>query len=198
MEQMRLLLCTGNPGKVLELRAMLPKHVELISLQAVGLPIDLPENGDTLEANAREKAHYAFERTGLLCLADDTGLEVTYLKGAPGVRSARYAGEEKDPKANMQLLLSDMEGTEDRSARFRTVLVLVGPDLEMVFEGVVDGTLTKAPRGSGGFGYDPLFVPAGSDLTFAEMDVQTKNKLSHRARAVERFAAWVASNGWLR
>ncbi len=193
MERMRLLLCTGNAGKVEELRALLPAHVELISLQAVGLPLDLPENGDTLEANAREKARYAFERTGLHCLADDTGLEVPFLKGAPGVRSARYAGEGKDPRANMQLLLNDMEGAVDRSARFRTVLALIGPGVDEVFEGIVDGTLTRAPRGSGGFGYDPLFVPAGSNLTFAEMDAVSKNTLSHRARAVKRFLAWVGS-----
>lgn len=189
---MRILLCTGNQGKLTELRELLPKELELLSLAQCGLPADLPENGDTLEANALEKARFAFERTGLPCLADDTGLEVDALDGAPGVRSARYAGEAKDAAANVRLLLQQMKGTDQRSARFRTVIAWVGPQGECLFEGRVEGHIAGEPRGNGGFGYDPVFVPAGEDLTFAEMDLDAKNRISHRARAMSKVVAYLA------
>jgi XTP/dITP diphosphohydrolase len=186
-----MVLCTGNPGKVAELRAMLPTRIRLLSLAEVGLPSDLPETGDTLEANALQKARYAFERTGLPCIADDTGLEVDALHGAPGVHSARYAGEAKDPVANMTRLLKELEGLDDRKARFRTVIAFVAPGVEHTVEGEVRGTITSAPRGTGGFGYDPVFLPEMSDLTFAELDAGRKNAISHRAQAVWRFARWL-------
>jgi XTP/dITP diphosphohydrolase len=189
---MRMVLCTGNPGKVAELRALLPKEVELLGLQELGMPEDLPETQDTLHGNAVQKATYVHERTGLPCIADDTGLEVDALDGAPGVRSARYAGENKDPEANMQRLLSELQGRSVRSARFRTVVALVGPDGPRTFEGAVEGTIAHAPRGTKGFGYDPVFVPDGSDLTFAEMDPTAKNAISHRARAVQALVTYLA------
>lgn len=187
LRAMRLAICTGNPGKVSELRALLPPHWELLDLSALGLPLDLPENGDTLEANALEKARFAYARTGVLCLADDTGLEVAALAGDPGVRSARYAGEAKDAQANTALLLERMHGSTDRSARFRTVIALVGPNGEEVFEGVVQGAIASSPAGSAGFGYDPVFIPQGGSLRFAEMDPAQKNRISHRAVAVSKL-----------
>lgn len=183
----RLVLCTGNPGKQAELRALLPQSVHLLSLADVRLPSDLPETGSTMEANALQKARYAFERCGLPCVADDTGLEVEALGGAPGVYSARYAGEERDPALNMTKLLRALNGVAQRRARFRTVLAFVDAHGERIFEGEVQGTITTEARGSGGFGYDPIFMPEGSTLTFAEMGKAEKNTISHRGRAVARL-----------
>ena len=189
--EQRLVLCTGNPGKLAEIRALLPPGITVSSLSDLGLPLDLPETGDTLEANALEKARFVHERTGLPCLADDTGLEVSALNGAPGVRSARYAGEAKDPVANMRRLLEELRDVSDRTASFRTVLAWVDGQRELVFTGEVSGSITIAPRGHGGFGYDPVFIPEGGERTFAEMTVGTKNALSHRARAMAAFLAWL-------
>jgi XTP/dITP diphosphohydrolase len=180
-----LVLCTGNAGKVAELERVLPPGLRLLRLAEVGLPADLPETGDTLEANALQKARFAFERTGLPCLADDTGLEADALGGAPGVLSARYAGEAKDPKANITKLLNALQDRPTRTAQFRTVIALVSPDGEWTFEGVVRGQIAGTPRGTGGFGYDPVFIPEGEKDTFAEMDMARKNSMSHRARAVQ-------------
>lgn len=189
---MRMLLCTGNPGKAAELRALLPAGVEVMTLADAGLPDDLPEEADTLEGNALQKARFAHARTGLPCLADDTGLEVRALRGAPGVHSARYAGDAKDAGANMRKLLAALEGQVDRRARFRTVLAWVAAGEERLFEGMVEGRIAAEPRGSKGFGYDPVFLPQGSTLTFAEMDAAEKNALSHRARAMQAAAAFLA------
>lgn len=183
----RLVLCTGNPGKVAELRALLPSDIELLSLADVGLPADLPETGATLEDNALQKARFAYARVGLPCIADDTGLEVEALNGAPGVHSARYAGEAKDPAANMAKLLRELDGREDRTARFRTVIAYVSEGIEHTVEGEVRGAIAHAPRGTGGFGYDPVFLPEMSDLTFGELDAKRKNAISHRAQAIWRF-----------
>jgi XTP/dITP diphosphohydrolase len=188
----KLLLCTGNPGKVSELRALLPAGMELLSLTDAGLPLDLPETGDTFAANALEKARFAFERTGLRCIADDSGLEVTALGGAPGVYSARYAGPAKNDEANIAKLLNELEGKEDRSARFRTVIALIDGTGEHLFEGEVRGSITTAPRGSNGFGYDPVFLPEMSDLTFAELDAKMKNAISHRGQAVWKLVRWLS------
>ena len=187
----KLLLCTGNPGKIAELRAMLPGNMELVSLTEAGLPLDLPETGDSFTANALQKARFAFERTGLTCIADDSGLEVNALNGAPGVYSARYAGEEKSDRANMAKLLLELDGVEDRSARFRTVVALIDASGEHVFEGEVRGAITTEPRGSNGFGYDPVFLPEMSDLTFAELDAKLKNAISHRGQAVWKLVRFL-------
>jgi XTP/dITP diphosphohydrolase len=181
----RIVLCTGNPGKVVELKALLPAGMDLVGLRELGLPDDLPETSPTLEGNALQKARYVFERTGLPSVADDTGLEVDALGGAPGVRSARYAGEAKDPKANMAKLLSELQNRPVRTAQFRTVIALVAPEGEWTFEGVVRGRIAGAPRGTGGFGYDPVFIPEGEEVTFAEMTLDRKNTMSHRSRAVQ-------------
>ena len=187
----RLLLCTGNPGKVLELKALLPNGIELLSLADVGLPADLPETGATLEANALQKARFAHERTGLVCVADDTGLEVDALAGAPGVHSARYAGDLKDSMLNMAKLLEELGGKEDRRARFRTVIALVASTGSHTFSGSVEGDITEELLGSGGFGYDPVFRPMGSELTFAQMDGSAKNGISHRGKAVRELVAYL-------
>lgn len=192
MRRMELVLCTGNEGKVKELQALLPEGIIVRSLQDLGIDADLPETGDTLHANALQKAHHVHERCGSPCLADDTGLEVDALSGAPGVRSARYAGEEKDPAANMARLLRELDGRSDRRARFRTVLALVDGVSEHTFEGVVDGRITTEPKGAGGFGYDPVFVPEDGVLTFAQMDKDAKNAISHRGRAMRKLLRHLA------
>ena len=189
-----LVLCTGNPGKVKELALLLPPGVVVHSLADKGLPLDLPETGETLEANALQKARFAFASCGVACLADDTGLEVDALGGRPGVRSARYAGEAKDPLANMALLLKELEGSPDRSARFRTVLALVTSTGEHTFEGSVEGTITTGPSGAGGFGYDPVFRPAGHEITFAEMAASAKNAIGHRGKAMRALIAFLLPN----
>lgn len=190
----RYLLCTGNPGKAEEMRALLPDTIELVTLAEAGLPADLPETGATLQDNALQKARFAHARTGLPCIADDTGLEVGALQGAPGVLSARYGGEAKDPAANMAKLLHELSGASDRSARFRTVIALVSHEGEHTFEGEVRGTITEAPRGNRGFGYDPVFLPEMSDLTFAELDARQKNAISHRGMAVWKLVRFLSGD----
>lgn len=190
----QLVLCTANPGKVAELLALLPPHWRVAGLADVGVTADIPETGDTLQANAGQKARYVFERTGLPCIADDTGLEVDALGGAPGVHSARYAGPARDPAANMHKLLEELVGRTDRTARFRTVIAYVDGTGTRFFEGDVEGTITDAPRGAGGFGYDPVFLPRMSDLTFAELDPMRKNAISHRGRAVWRLVEWLTEH----
>ena len=187
----RYLLCTGNQGKAVELRALLPPGIELITLAEAGLPEDLPETGRTLEENALQKARYAHAVSGLPAIADDTGLEVDALHGAPGVYSARYAGPARDAHANMVKLLQAMEGRTDRTACFRTVIALVDATGSWTFTGEVKGSITTELRGDGGFGYDPVFLPEMSDLTFAELDAKRKNAISHRGRAVWKFVAWL-------
>lgn len=189
---MRLLLCTGNPGKLAELRKLLPSSMELLTLQGAGLPTDLPETGRTFAENALQKARFAFAHTGLPCIADDSGLEVESLNGAPGVDTAYYAGPQKDDQANMAKLLHELDGKAGRRARFRTVIAFVDGDGEHLFEGEVRGSITTEPRGSNGFGYDPVFLPEMSDLTFAELDAARKNAISHRGHAVWKLVRFLA------
>ena len=158
-----------------------------------GVTEEIPEEQETLEGNASQKAHYLHDRTGCDCFADDTGLEVEALGGEPGVRSARYAGPGHDSERNMELLLRNMEGITDRRARFRTVISLILDGEEHLFEGIVGGVLLTVPRGTNGFGYDPIFVPDGYAETFAEMSDEAKNAISHRGRAVAKLAAFLNS-----
>ncbi|MCC6399927.1 MAG: RdgB/HAM1 family non-canonical purine NTP pyrophosphatase [Flavobacteriales bacterium] len=181
---MKLVLCTRNPGKVAELAALLHPTFHVIGPDEVGVVEELPETGDTLEANAEQKARWVHDRCGLPCIADDSGLEVDALGGAPGVHSAHYAGEARDPGANMRKLLRALEGHGDRTARFRTVIAFVEDGRAQLFHGVVKGRILSAPRGTAGFGYDPLFAPEGEERSFAEMTTEKKNRISHRARAM--------------
>jgi XTP/dITP diphosphohydrolase len=182
-----LVLCTLNAGKLAELRALMPGSVRLRHLGEWGIAGELTEQGGTLEENAVQKAQYGYRLTGVPCLADDSGLEVMALNGEPGVHSAHYAGRGKNVEANIDLVLQKMSGEEDRRARFRTVLAFVDDRACRKFEGVVNGRITTRRRGSDGFGYDPIFIPEGGSLTFAEMGAEEKNRISHRAEALMRF-----------
>lgn len=185
---MKLVFATNNKHKLDEVRKITSHHpVEIVSLAEINCFDDIPETADTLEGNALQKAHYIQEKFGLNCFADDTGLEVEALNNAPGVYSARYAGPGHDSEANMKKLLHEMEGKENRKARFRTVIALVWNGKTYTFEGIVNGTITTAKRGENGFGYDPIFIPEGYDQTFAELGDNIKNQISHRAKAVERL-----------
>lgn len=189
---MKIIFATNNSHKLSEVQAVLGDDYELVTPQQAGVCGEIPEERQTLEGNASQKAHYLYEKTGLDCFADDTGLEVEALGGAPGVYSARYAGPAKDSAANTALLLENLRGNANRRARFRTVISLIVSGTEYQFEGVVDGRIVETPRGTAGFGYDPVFVPDGHDTTFAEMDADAKNAISHRGRAVEKLAAFLS------
>lgn len=185
---MKLVFVTNNKHKLDEVRKITSHHpVEIVSLAEINCFDDIPETADTLEGNALQKAHYIQEKFGLNCFADDTGLEVEALNNAPGVYSARYAGPGHDSEANMKKLLHEMEGMENRKARFRTVIALVWNGKTYTFDGIVNGTITTTKRGENGFGYDPIFIPEGYEQTFAELGNDIKNQISHRAKAVEKL-----------
>jgi len=188
----KLVFTTNNVHKLEEISSILGEKVELLSLKDINCHVDIPETADTLEGNAMLKAEYIFENYGLDCFADDTGLEVEALNGAPGVYSARYAGGEGyNAEANMQKLLQDIQGVQNRKAQFRTTICLILDGKKHLFEGVVKGEIIKEKRGGSGFGYDPIFVPEGYSKTFAEMGNETKNKISHRALAVEKLCRFL-------
>ena len=184
---MELIFASGNANKVKEIAALLPAGFVLKGLKDVNITEEIPEPFDKLEANALHKARYVFERTGLAAFADDTGLEVDALGGRPGVYSARYAGEAKDPEQNMQKLLGELAGKSDRGAQFRTVIAYVDGEQERLFEGIVRGTILTEKHGEKGFGYDPVFCPENETRSFAEMTLEEKNRQSHRARAFRQF-----------
>ena len=180
----RIVFATNNAHKLSEVKAVLGEGYDLVTLKEVGITEDIPETGATLDENASIKARYVYERTGLDCFADDTGLEVEALNGAPGVRSARYATDGHDFAANNAKLLRELDGKENRNARFRTVISLIHNGIEEQVEGIVEGKIATSMSGSEGFGYDPLFIPKGHNVTFAEMSAEEKNAISHRGRAV--------------
>lgn len=188
----KLVFATNNAHKLEEIRAILGDKVEVLSLKDIQCDVDIPETADTLEGNAVLKAEYIYRHYGLDCFADDTGLEVEALNGAPGVYSARYAGGEgHDSEANMRKLLAEMEGKTNRKAQFRTAICLIEGGAEHLFEGVVKGEIIEDKRGASGFGYDPVFMPEGYTETFAEMGSEEKNRISHRARAVQALCAYL-------
>ena len=187
----KIVVATNNAHKLKEIAAILGQEIELLSLKDIQCFADIPETADTLEGNARQKAMYIYENYGMDCFADDTGLEVEALGGAPGVFSARYAGDGHDSEANMQKLLKELAGKENRKAQFRTVICLIRNGKEHLFEGIVKGEIIQEKRGGAGFGYDPIFVPEGYDLTFAELGDDVKNSISHRARAVEKLCQFL-------
>lgn len=180
----QIIFATNNAHKLGEVQAVLGDEFRLVTLAECGITEDIPETAATLEGNALQKARYVHERTGRDCFADDTGLEVEALNGAPGVRSARYATEGHDFAANNRKLLHELEGKTNRRARFRTVISLIRGGVEQQVEGIVEGRIATAEAGCGGFGYDPLFIPEGHEVTFAEMSADEKNAISHRGRAV--------------
>ena len=187
----KLVVATNNAHKLEEISAILGNEMELLSLKDIHCNADIPETADTLEGNARQKAMYIHENYGMNCFADDTGLEVEVLNGAPGEFSARYAGDGHDSEANMQKLLKELEGKENRKAQFRTAICLIMEGKEYLFEGIVKGHIIEEKRGGAGFGYDPIFVPEGYDQTFAELGNDVKNTISHRARAVEKLCTFL-------
>ncbi len=184
---MLLTFATNNPHKIDELRRIAGSDLSVRSLADIGCSDDIPETAPTLEGNALQKARYIYEKYGCDCFADDTGLEVDALGGAPGVRTARYAGDHHDSRANMAKLLDRMQGLADRRARFRTVIALILGGKEYTFDGTVEGEILTEPRGEHGFGYDPVFRPLGWTRTFAEATAEEKNAVSHRARATGKL-----------
>ena len=191
---MKIVFATGNMGKLREASEILGEGFELVTPADYGITEDIPETGNTLLANSLQKAQYLYDKCGCDCFADDTGLEVEALDGAPGVYSARYAGEECDSEANMQKLLHELTGKNNRNAQFRTVIALIIKGEERLFNGIVKGTITGEKMGDSGFGYDPIFIPEGYSESFAQMGSETKNSISHRYRATEKLSNYLNEN----
>ncbi len=190
----KLIFATSNQHKVNEIKPLLHGKFEIMTLQEAGITIDIPEPYDTLEQNAREKSTTIYRLTGMNCFGEDTGLEVDALNGEPGVRSARYAGEGRAFSKNIEKLLVNLEGETRRSARFKTVISLILNGAEHIFTGVCEGEIIDSPRGTDGFGYDPVFVPVGDNRSFAEMPLADKNKYSHRSKAVAQLVQFLLIN----
>ena len=184
---MKIIFATNNKNKVEEIKHLSHQKFEIFTLQEVGIDIDIPEPHDTLEANATEKSTTIYKRTNQAVFSEDTGLEVEALNGAPGVKSARYAGEERNMQDNIDKLLAELKDKPTRAAQFRTVVSLIIGGKEYQFEGICKGHITNEMDGTNGFGYDPVFIPVGSDITFANMDITEKNKFSHRKKAVQQL-----------
>lgn len=182
---------TNNQHKIQEVRAILSPDFPLVGLEQIGCTEELPEERDTMEGNSLQKAEYVFNHYKVTCFADDSGLEVDALNGAPGVYSARYAGPQKNSQDNIRLLLKNLAGISNRKARFRTVITLITPALAKQFEGIVEGHIIDELKGTSGFGYDPIFVPTGFDKTLAEMSLEEKNKISHRAIALDKLVEYL-------
>lgn len=197
----KFIFATNNKHKLREIQELLGQKFILLSLSDIGFEGDIPETKPTIEENAIQKARYIYDRFKIPCFADDTGLEVEALNGEPGVLSARYAGkndhsisEESRTEANILKLLNNLSGKLNRKARFRTVIALIEDNNEFIFEGIVEGKIIEQKRGNAGFGYDPVFIPAGFDITFAEMSSEEKNKISHRARAFKKFVEFLTKH----
>ncbi len=187
----KIVFATNNAHKLQEVQDILGRTVEIVNLNSIDCHDDIPETAETLEGNALQKARFIWNKYGLDCFADDTGLEVKALNNAPGVYSARYAGESKSAEANMAKVLRELEGKDDRSARFRTVIALIVNGEEYLFEGIVNGHLIDRKKGNQGFGYDPIFIPENYDKTFAELGNDIKNTISHRALATDRLKSFI-------
>ncbi len=189
----KLVFATNNAHKTEEVAKILDGTYEVLNLKDIGCLVDIPETGDTFAENASLKSKYVYENYALDCFADDSGLEVEALNNAPGIFSARYSGI-KDDATNLQLLLKNMEGENNRKARFRTVISLMREGKNHLFEGTIEGTIRTTSSGENGFGYDPIFEPNGYDITFAEMDMAEKNRISHRAIAMKKLIAFLKGN----
>ena len=188
---MKIVFATNNPNKLKEIQTLIPKEIEIISLKEIGCTEDIPETGDTLEANAFQKVHYVKENYNYDCFADDTGLEIDALYGAPGVYSARYAGPEKSAEANIEKILNELQGKENRKAKFRTAIALTLNNEEHLFEGEINGHISKVKQGNEGFGYDPIFIPENEKRSFAQMSMEEKGTISHRGRAVRKLVTYL-------
>jgi len=191
---MRFVFATNNLNKLSELQDLLPSNIELIGLKDIGCNQELPETQKTLQGNAMQKAEFVFEHFGYNCFADDTGLEVGILKNEPGVYSARYAGQNCNPNDNIQKVLKKLIGRNDRTARFRTVIALIVDGKKSLFEGECEGEITKERKGENGFGYDPIFLPKGVNMTFAQMTKKQKGEISHRGRAIKELVNFLQKN----
>jgi len=191
---MKLVFASNNKHKIKELKELLPEKFEIVSLEDIGCTEDIPETADTIEGNAILKANYITQNYDLPCFADDSGLEVEALGGAPGVYSARYAGEQKSDSDNIEKLLEQLKHSKNRKAQFKTVIVLNLNNEQHLFTGIIKGEIIISKRGINGFGYDPVFVAENSDKTFAELTSEEKNKVSHRARAVEKLSNYLITN----
>jgi XTP/dITP diphosphohydrolase len=190
---MKLVFATNNKNKIKEIKSLLPDSLEILSLEDINCNVDIPETSDTIAGNAMQKAKYVFDNYGFNCFADDTGLEIQALNGEPGIYSARYAGEQKSAEDNMQKVLLGLERESNRNAQFKTVIALIIDGKETLFEGISKGKMTKEKSGSEGFGYDPIFKPEGYDLTFSEMSLDEKNKISHRGKATKKLILHLSS-----
>ncbi|MBD3724777.1 MAG: non-canonical purine NTP diphosphatase [Flavobacteriaceae bacterium] len=191
---MKLVFASNNKNKIAEIKQMLPESIDLLSLEDIGCTEDIPETADTIEGNAILKANYVTEKFGLPCFADDTGLEVEILNGAPGVYSARYAGVQKNADDNMNKLLKSLENKTNRKAQFKTIIALNINNKQHLFEGIIKGEIITEKKGSKGFGYDPIFIPEGFSKTFAEMEMSDKAKLSHRGIATRKLISYLKVN----
>lgn len=192
MDKIKIVFATNNSHKLSEIKAILGTDFDILSLKDINCNVDIPETSDTIEGNASLKSHYVWEHYHLDCFSDDTGLEVDFLNGEPGVHSARYAeGKDHDSKANIDKLLKKLGNTNKRNARFRTVISLIVNGQEIQFEGIINGTIAKKLSGTGGFGYDPIFIPNGYNESFADLGENVKNKISHRSLAVTKLANYL-------
>ena len=191
---MDIVFATHNTNKLKEVGLMLPKSIRLISLEDLGCSEEIPETGTSLEANARLKADYITKHYGISCFADDTGLIIDALNGAPGVYSARYAGEQKDSEKNIEKVLTKLKNGASRQARFKTVIALNLKNKTLLFDGIIEDTITNEKRGVNGFGSDPIFIPTGYDQTFAQLPSHIKNKIGHRGKALQKLIKYLAKN----
>lgn len=189
-----LIFATNNQHKVYEIQSLLPSNIQVITLQQAGIDIDIPEPYNTLQENANTKAKTIFELTNQNCFSEDTGLEIDALHGAPGVHSARYAGEHKNFNDNIEKVLSNLKNIKNRKARFRTVICLIWNKKEYYFEGICEGKIAEQNSGNEGFGYDPIFIPTGADKSFAAMTMNEKNTFSHRQKAVTQLFTFLQSH----
>lgn len=195
-QKQRLYLATQNQHKIEEIKDLLGDLFDVHTVFELGVSVEIPETGNTLQENSMQKAAYIAEHFQVTCLSDDSGLEVNALGGRPGVYSARYAGDPKDDAANVRKLLGELEGVSDRSARFVTVLTFHHQGQYFSFEGGIQGQIASSPQGEHGFGYDPVFLPVGFDRTFAEMTMEEKNQMAHRARAMQKFKSFIDETGF--
>lgn len=188
---MKLVFASNNKNKIKEIQQLLPDSIEILSLETIGCHEEIPETSDTIEGNAMLKANYVTEKYGYDCFADDTGLEVEALNGEPGVYSARYAGEQRNAEDNMDLLLKNLVGQNNRTAQFKTVIALNLNGTQQLFTGIAKGKITTEKSGNQGFGYDPIFQPEGFQETFADLSLETKNQISHRGKATQLLISYL-------